>query len=185
MPNVGGIAAPTPASSATGPALPRPVWKIHRRRRGAATAAAHRRSTLTWWCAGKLHARSSFGRRTDSRGRQTHLQTRPTRPVRVHRQFARQAGRAQNQPTSPALCARVGSNTVRVGRVGPGGEYAGVHAGVKLRSRKRGAEYYVGVSDPAHHAVDQPAWAVQLDRAGHNALTPDRQRPPLRPCRNS
>ena len=36
--------------------------------------------------------------------------------------------------------------TVRVGRVGPGGEYAGVHAGVKLRSRKRSAEYYVGVS---------------------------------------
>jgi hypothetical protein len=38
------------------------------------------------------------------------------------------------------------SKTVRVGRVGPGGEYAGIHAGVKLRSRKRGAEYYVGVS---------------------------------------
>ncbi|HYY00867.1 MAG TPA: hypothetical protein VE908_15185 [Mycobacterium sp.] len=35
--------------------------------------------------------------------------------------------------------------TVRVGRVGPGGEYAGIHAGVKLRTRKR-AEYYVGVS---------------------------------------
>jgi hypothetical protein len=37
-------------------------------------------------------------------------------------------------------------NTVRVGRVGPGGEYAGIHAGVKLRSPKRRAEYYVGVS---------------------------------------
>jgi hypothetical protein len=37
-------------------------------------------------------------------------------------------------------------NTVRVGRVGPGGEYAGIHAGVKLRSPKRHAEYYVGVS---------------------------------------
>jgi hypothetical protein len=36
--------------------------------------------------------------------------------------------------------------TVRVGRVGPGGEYAGIHAGVKLRTRKRRAEYYVGVS---------------------------------------
>lgn len=35
--------------------------------------------------------------------------------------------------------------TVRVGRIGPGGEYAGIHAGVKLRTRKR-AEYYVGVS---------------------------------------
>ena len=35
---------------------------------------------------------------------------------------------------------------VPVGRVGPGGEYAGIHAGVKLRTRKRRAEYYVGVS---------------------------------------
>jgi hypothetical protein len=35
---------------------------------------------------------------------------------------------------------------VRVGRVGPGGQYAGVHAGIQLRSRKHGAEYYVGVS---------------------------------------
>jgi hypothetical protein len=36
--------------------------------------------------------------------------------------------------------------TVRVGRVGPGGEYAGVHVGAKLRTRKRRAEYYVGLS---------------------------------------
>jgi hypothetical protein len=35
--------------------------------------------------------------------------------------------------------------TVRVGRVGPGGEYAGVHVGAKLRTRRRG-EYFVGVS---------------------------------------
>jgi hypothetical protein len=35
--------------------------------------------------------------------------------------------------------------TLRVGRVGPGGEYAGVHVGAKLRTRRRG-EYYVGVS---------------------------------------
>lgn len=35
--------------------------------------------------------------------------------------------------------------TVRVGRVGPGGEYAGVHVGAKLRTKGRG-EYYVGVS---------------------------------------
>lgn len=34
---------------------------------------------------------------------------------------------------------------VRVGRIGPGGEYAGVHVGARLRTRKR-AEYYVGVS---------------------------------------
>ena len=37
------------------------------------------------------------------------------------------------------------SKTVRVGRVGPGGEYAGIHVGAKLRTRRRG-EYYVGVS---------------------------------------
>jgi hypothetical protein len=36
--------------------------------------------------------------------------------------------------------------TLRVGRVGPGGEYAGIHVGAQLRSRKRRAEYYVGVS---------------------------------------
>jgi hypothetical protein len=36
--------------------------------------------------------------------------------------------------------------TVRVGRVDPGGEYAGFHVGAQLRSRKRRAEYYVGVS---------------------------------------
>lgn len=35
--------------------------------------------------------------------------------------------------------------TVRVGRVGPGGEYAGVHVGAKVRTRRRG-EYCVGVS---------------------------------------
>jgi hypothetical protein len=35
--------------------------------------------------------------------------------------------------------------TLRVGRVGPGGEYAGVHVGAKLRTKRRG-EYYVGLS---------------------------------------
>jgi hypothetical protein len=36
--------------------------------------------------------------------------------------------------------------TIRAGRVGPGGEYAGVHVGAQLRTRKGRAEYYVGVS---------------------------------------
>jgi hypothetical protein len=36
--------------------------------------------------------------------------------------------------------------TVRLGRVGPGGEYAGIHVGAQFHSRKRRAEYYVGVS---------------------------------------
>ena len=35
--------------------------------------------------------------------------------------------------------------TLRVGRVPPGAEYAGVHVGAKLRTKRRG-EYYVGVS---------------------------------------
>jgi hypothetical protein len=36
-------------------------------------------------------------------------------------------------------------NTLRVGRIGPSGEYVGVHVGAKLRA-KRSGEYYVGVS---------------------------------------
>jgi hypothetical protein len=37
--------------------------------------------------------------------------------------------------------------TMRLGRVGPGGEYAGIHVGAQLRSRKRRrTEYYVGLS---------------------------------------
>jgi hypothetical protein len=36
-------------------------------------------------------------------------------------------------------------HTLKVGQVGPGGEYAGVHVGAKLRTKHRG-EYYVGVS---------------------------------------
>ena len=39
----------------------------------------------------------------------------------------------------------VGS-TVKLGRVGPGREYYGFSAGAKLRTRKRRAEYYVGVT---------------------------------------
>jgi hypothetical protein len=35
--------------------------------------------------------------------------------------------------------------TLRVGRVGPEGEYAGVHVGAKLRT-KRWGEYYIGLS---------------------------------------
>jgi hypothetical protein len=35
--------------------------------------------------------------------------------------------------------------TLRVGRVGPGGEYAGIHLGAQMRTKRRG-EYYVGIS---------------------------------------
>jgi len=36
--------------------------------------------------------------------------------------------------------------TVRLGRAGPGDEYAEIHVGAQLRSRKRRREYYVAVS---------------------------------------
>jgi hypothetical protein len=36
--------------------------------------------------------------------------------------------------------------TVRLGRVGPGGEYAGIHVGAQFRSPKRRTDYYVGLS---------------------------------------
>jgi hypothetical protein len=45
--------------------------------------------------------------------------------------------------------------TVRVGRVGPGGEYAGIHVGARLRGRRRG-EYYVGVSAGRRIASHSP-----------------------------
>jgi hypothetical protein len=35
---------------------------------------------------------------------------------------------------------------VGVGRVGPGGQYAGFRAGLELKPRKGRARYYVGVS---------------------------------------
>jgi hypothetical protein len=57
----------------------------------------------------------------------------------------KRVGRKINRRRPRYVRGSVGK-TVRVGRVGPGGEYAGIHAGVKLRSPKRAAEYYVGVS---------------------------------------
>ena len=57
----------------------------------------------------------------------------------------KRAGRKINQRRLRYVRGSVGK-TVRLGRVGPGGEYAGIHVGAKLRSRKRRAEYYVGVS---------------------------------------
>jgi hypothetical protein len=47
------------------------------------------------------------------------------------------------------------AKAVRVGRVGPGGEYAGIHVGARLRGRKRG-EYYVGVSAGKRIASHSP-----------------------------
>jgi hypothetical protein len=57
---------------------------------------------------------------------------------------ARRIGRKVSQRRPRYVRGSLG-NTLRVGRVGPGGEYAGVHLGAKLRTKRRG-EYYVGVS---------------------------------------
>lgn len=63
----------------------------------------------------------------------------PTGSTRVRR-VARRVNRRRPRYVRGSL-----GKTVRVGRVGPGGEYAGVHVGAKLHTKRRG-EYYVGVS---------------------------------------
>ena len=73
-------------------------------------------------------------RRTYKRGRFA-----PTGSTRVKR-TARKINRRRPRYVRGSL-----GKTMRVGRVGPGGEYAGVHVGAKLRTRRRG-EYYGGVS---------------------------------------
>ena len=57
---------------------------------------------------------------------------------------SRRIGRKINRRRPRYVRGSLG-HTLRVGRVGPGGEYAGVHVGAKLRTRRRG-EYYVGIS---------------------------------------
>lgn len=57
---------------------------------------------------------------------------------------ARRVGRKINRRRPRYVRGSLGQ-TVRIGRVGPGGEYVGVHVGAKLRTKRRG-EYYVGVS---------------------------------------
>jgi hypothetical protein len=57
----------------------------------------------------------------------------------------KRVGRKLNQRRLRYVHGSLGK-TVRVGRVGPGGEYAGIHVGAQLRSRKRRTEYYVGLS---------------------------------------
>jgi hypothetical protein len=70
----------------------------------------------------------------DRRGR--FASTGSTRVKRVGRKIKRRR---------PRYVAGSLGQTIRVGRVGPGGEYAGVHIGGKFRTRRRG-EYYVGAS---------------------------------------
>lgn len=64
----------------------------------------------------------------------------PTGSSRVKR-----AGRKVSR-RRPRYVRGSAGRTVRLGRVGPGKEYYGVSAGVKLRTRKHRAEYYVGVT---------------------------------------
>ena len=86
-------------------------------------------------------------RRTYKRGRFA-----PTGSTRVKR-TARKINRRRPRYVRGSL-----GKTMRVGRVGPGGEYAGVHVGAKLRTRRRG-EYYGGVS--ASRKIATPYSAYQ------------------------
>jgi hypothetical protein len=58
---------------------------------------------------------------------------------------SRRVGRKNNRRRPRYVRGSLGK-TVRLGRIGPGGKYAGIHVGAHLRSRKRRTEYYVGVS---------------------------------------
>jgi hypothetical protein len=57
----------------------------------------------------------------------------------------KRVGKKINRRRPRYVRGSVGS-TVKLGRVGPGREYYGISAGAKLRTRKRGAEYYLGVT---------------------------------------
>lgn len=64
-------------------------------------------------------------------------------------QFASKSSRSARVKRSLPTRVVAGSarRNVRVGRVGPGGQYAGIKAGVELKPRKgSSARYYVGVS---------------------------------------
>jgi hypothetical protein len=89
-------------------------------------------------------SRSAFVLRAPD-GQATHLQARPARPVRSDRYLARQAGCSEVYEPPSSVCSGKPWKTLRVGRVGPRGEYPGVHVGAKLRTKRRG-EYYFGVS---------------------------------------
>jgi len=58
--------------------------------------------------------------------------------------FAKTGSRATR--VKNAVPTKAVSRKVRAGRVGPGGEYFGVRAGIELKPRKGRARYYVGVS---------------------------------------
>jgi hypothetical protein len=77
-------------------------------------------------------------RRTNKRDKRSRFaSTGSSRISRVGRKISRSRPRC--------VCASVAC-TIRLGAVGPGVIYERVHVGAQLRSRKRRAEYYVGVS---------------------------------------
>jgi hypothetical protein len=77
--------------------------------------------------------------------RRTYKRDRRGRFASTGRTRVRRIGRKISRRRPRYVRGSIGK-TVRVGRVGPGGEYTGIHVGAQLRSRKRRAEYYVGVS---------------------------------------
>jgi hypothetical protein len=76
--------------------------------------------------------------------RRTYKRDRRGRFASTGSSHAKRVGRKMNRRRPRYVPGSLG-NTLRVGRVGPGGEYAGAHVGAKLRTKHR-AEYYVGVS---------------------------------------
>ena len=77
--------------------------------------------------------------------RRTYKRDKRGRFAPTGRSRARRAGRRISRRRLRYVRGSIGS-TVRLGRVGPGGSYAGIHVGAQLRSRKRAGEYYVGFS---------------------------------------
>jgi hypothetical protein len=68
---------------------------------------------------------------------------------------AKRVGKKLNRKR-PRYVRGSAGKTVRLGRVGPGGEYAGIHIGARLRGRKRGGDYYVGISAGKRIASHSP-----------------------------
>lgn len=69
-------------------------------------------------------------RRTYKRNRKGQFAKTGSRPARLKR----------------AVPTEVVSRKVSAGRVGPGGEYVGVRAGIELKPKRSRSRYYVGVS---------------------------------------
>jgi hypothetical protein len=96
----------------------------------------------------KRDKRGRFARTNTARIKHTgrKIASASRRAQRVSRHPAAQLARSSVTYTHPETHTRVGKHgLVGVGRVGPGGAYAGFRAGAVYGTRKR-SEYYVGVS---------------------------------------